>query len=93
MDSESVITLGHKAKEPLIWSPSELSYGLEPHDLFLRCPGACCCMTAVQGVGEVYPGVVPAGCTGRVAIPGTNPAPGLEAYLRNIKRYSSQTAV
>ena len=33
-DPQSVITLGQRAKQPLIGPSSELSYGLEPHALF-----------------------------------------------------------
>ena len=30
--SKSVIDLGHKAEQPLMYRASELSYGIEPHD-------------------------------------------------------------
>ena len=33
MDPRSVITLGHKLKQPLIGPSGELSYRLEPHGL------------------------------------------------------------
>ena len=33
-DYQSVITLGHTRKEPLMRPLSELSYGLEPHGYF-----------------------------------------------------------
>ena len=31
---DSVITLGHSPNVPLMGLPSELGYGLEPHDMF-----------------------------------------------------------
>ena len=63
--SYSVITLGQLAHVPLMWSPSELSYGSEPHDQFT---------TAVDGAGYGVsggrgggvPGVVLRWGTGRV---------------------------
>ena len=84
-DSKSVITLGHKANQPLIRPSSDLSDGFEPHGLILpagRTPrisasaGECCT--------GVYLGVVRLGGYREGAIPG-NPAYQIEAYLMNIK--------
>ena len=38
MDINSVIILGHKAKQPLIGSRSELADGYEPHDTICPAP-------------------------------------------------------
>ena len=84
MGHSYVIYLGHKAKQPLICSRSELSYGLEPHGLF-DSRGQLC----VVHVGAGQWGGCTRGGAGRV---GTRegytgyPAEGqIEAYLRNIR--------
>ena len=77
----SVITLGQLVKQPLMRASSELSYGLEPHALFLLpYPGAAV-LGAAAAWGGVYPGWGAGWGTGRVHIPGTNPAGQIEAYL------------
>ena len=75
MDPERVIYLGHKVKQPLIRSPSELSYGFEPHDLiYLRSMTVLCGTGAAAWAGIGVPGVGLGGC--RVGtIPGTNLRP------------------
>ena len=53
MDSYSVIELGHTAKQPLIWPPSELGDGLEPHGLIytVRSPCGMYSTSGMQGGG------------------------------------------
>ena len=52
----TVITLGHTSKQPLIGPPSELVDGSEPHGYKLMVRGSCGeCMDDVGGE-EVYPG-------------------------------------
>ena len=69
--SVSVITLGHMPNVPLMRARSELSYGLEPHDIVLlhgrtvRCPVHC--QDGARGV----PGVCGPGGYQGGAIPGT----------------------
>ena len=56
MDYYTVIDLGHKAKEPLIGSSSELSDGLEPHDTITTAVPHRARDTVLPGRGRVYPG-------------------------------------
>ena len=56
MDINSVIILGHMPNVPLIWSSSELGYGLEPHGMFLRYRGQLGHGGSAGGWREVYPG-------------------------------------
>ena len=81
----SVIYLGHKANEPLMWSPSELADGFEPHGQSYSSP--CTCWRGVELMsGGGVPGVVRAGWVpGRCYTgypPSGSPAGQIEAYLR-----------
>ena len=80
MDPESVIHLGHKAKQPLIRPTSELTDGLEPHDHIYSAVHHC---TRTYGdqrhVGRGVPGVGWVGA-GEGYYPPTQP----EARLRLI---------
>ena len=81
---ESVITLGHKAKQPLIRRSSELVDGLEPHAMFYLVDTARPLPPVLHRVrGGVYPGWCREVGTGRVVyrVPSHSPAGQIEAYL------------
>ena len=71
IDSQRVIYLGHSPNVPLKGSPSELSYGLEPHDLNIPLYRTAVRQYQSGGREEVYPGWCRLGGTGEGAIPGT----------------------
>ena len=74
MDFLSVITLGQLPNVPLMWSPSELAYRLEPHDYIYSAVQPCGgCMDDVggSGSGRGVPGVVVLGGCWEGTIPGT----------------------
>ena len=54
--SESVIDLGHSAKEPLMRPGSELSYRLEPHDHVLLPVHCRTPLTSLYGAAGGVPG-------------------------------------
>ena len=56
MDIISVITLGQQANVPLMWCPSELSYGLEPHDQIYTAGHRDVAGEVPPGRRGVYPG-------------------------------------
>ena len=72
MDSQGVIYLGHRPKQPLMSPPSELGYRLEPHDTIWS-PGHRGMQdgTLARRGGGV-PGVAVAGWYWEGGIPGTN---------------------
>ena len=90
--SESVINLGHSAKQPLIRPSSDLGYGFEPTALFT--PGA-----GIRHHGRADAGM--RGCTRGGAgrwVPGgvyyRVPSQGqIEAYLMNYIEYEACTAI
>ena len=57
---------------PLIQPPSDLGYGLEPHDLIYSVPGSAVRGAGTGGVAGVYPGWCGMGGYQEGAIPGTN---------------------
>ena len=71
--SKSVITLGHKVKEPLMEPSSELSYRLEPHGMFLLAAAPTMHVNGGTEAWEVYPGWCGTGGCRRGSIPGTQP--------------------
>ena len=83
----SVITLGHKANEPLMCPASELAYGLEPHGLICSAvPHPCTEYVPGSGMRGV-PGVACSWVDGRSVVPTQPPTQSearLWAYLRNI---------
>ena len=95
MDLKKVINLGHKAKQPLICSSSELVDGLEPHGhIPLYSCGPVTVRTGDRGRG--VPGVVQLVGGWRVVyrVLTHQPARGqIEAYLRNYIEYEVHTAV
>ena len=72
------------ANVPLMWVPSELSYGLEPHDQFIPDLGPDHDRAVQCGWEGVYPGWGSWVGYWEGSIPGTQPASRLEAYLMNI---------
>ena len=86
----SVINLGQLPNVPLIWPPSELGDGFEPHDTIYLGDRPRGDSTHEHGVpvgGRGVPGVVQEAGYREGAIPGTQPgqpAGQIEAYLWNI---------
>ena len=80
LDLNRVIYLGHSPKEPLIWPPSELCDGFEPHGLIWSAGLRGALPYGDQRhVGGVYPG-----CGGWVGTRGVLPPSQPEASLRLI---------
>ena len=84
MDPDSVINLGHKAEQPLIWPRSELLDGLEPHDHFYATRHGMRHTSYQEWHGRVYPGWWQWVGTGGYYTGYTQPSK-IEAYLRYIK--------
>ena len=61
LDSNSVIYLGHTVKQPLIGSPSELTYRLEPHDHIYSSDMTPRAADVAPAGERVYPGCAAAG--------------------------------
>ena len=77
MDPESVINVGHSAKQPLIRPRSELADGLEPHDQFYLRYTAVVLTYWYRGSVEGVPGVRWLGGYWEGSIPGTTQPPDL----------------